>query len=83
MAGCDFSIPADTGLVNLDGVNVKFTSAQGTVTTLEKVTGSCSADDQYYVEGSGNEATIKLCPATCERQTTETSVDIEIPCASQ
>jgi len=85
VSGCDFAIPAGSGLVDLNGVSVTFTPGGGSAETLTSVAneGACSANDEYFVEGTGNDAIIKLCPTTCERNDDDATVDIVIPCQGQ
>jgi hypothetical protein len=85
--GCQFSVPtADTGLVDLESIEVQFTPGSGAATEiLARVLGgeaSCGTNDGYYTDNDTTPTTILLCPATCTRAESDpdSSVSIELLC---
>lgn len=84
--GCAFGVPAaDAGLVDLDHVEVRFTSTQEAgPESLNRVNdlAACMGGD-YYLVGTGSEATIQLCPSICEQVQDTSRVEIEALCEGQ
>ena len=85
--GCQFAVPtAETGLVDLDSIEVHFTPGNGAPTeTLTRVLGgeaNCGENEGYYTDDDTTPTTILLCPATCARAESDpdSSVSIELLC---
>jgi hypothetical protein len=85
--GCQFAVPtAETGLVDLDSIEVHFTPGGGAATeTLTRVMGgevNCGTSEGYYTDNDVTPTTILLCPATCTRADSDpdSSVSIELLC---
>jgi hypothetical protein len=85
--GCQFAVPtAETGLVDLESIEVHFTPGGGAATeTLTRVMSgevNCGTSDGYCTDNDTTPTTILLCPATCTRAKSDpdSSVSIELLC---
>jgi hypothetical protein len=85
--GCQFAVPtAETGLVDLESIEVQFTPGGGAATeTLTRVMGgevNCGTGEGYYTDDDTTPTTILLCPATCTRAESDpdSTVSIELLC---
>lgn len=82
--GCEYVVPASqVGLSDLDTLDVQFTpestaSAIGLTRVASEV--ACADDDEYFVDTSGVDPIVKLCPATCDLRGEGASVDISLKC---
>lgn len=85
---CDFAVPEPKpGLtVDLDYVNVNFTSTSGTRSTLPKVGSEAECTDQpgWYYDNPGSPSRIVLCPSACTSVTADAmaKLDILLGCGS-
>ncbi len=84
---CEWEIPAPPdGLeFNADEVNVSFTDEAGDTRLFKRVLkeSGCTGDaDLWYYDDPVNPATVKACPATCEKlqDRPDASIDIQFGC---
>jgi len=82
--GCEYVVPSSqVGIADLDTLDVQFTPATGeTALGLTRVAdeASCSSASEFFVDLSGDDPVVKLCPATCDLRGEGASVDISLKC---
>jgi len=82
--GCEYVVPASqVGLADLDTLDVHFTPATGeTAIGLTRVAdeAACAGPSEFYVDISGADPIVKLCPATCDLRDEGASIDIQLLC---
>ncbi len=82
--GCEYVLPkSDVGLANISSLEVLFTPNNGaTQLPLARVTAEndCTSAQEYWVDFSGSDPIVHLCPATCDTRGTGASVDISLQC---
>lgn len=79
---CDFAMPepADGVEVNINAINVNYTSGSGTLSTLAQVANAeaCARAPGWYYDDPAVPTQIILCPAACETVTADASAKLDI-----
>lgn len=82
--GCEYVVPSSqVGISDLDTLDVQFTpeeSAAAIGLTRVANEAACAAADEFFVDLSGTDPIVKLCPATCDLRGEGASVDISLKC---
>lgn len=82
--GCEYVVPvSQVGLADLDTLDVQFTPEDGEdAVSLSRVVdeAACPGSNEYWVDTSGSDPIVKLCPATCDLRGPGASVDISLKC---
>ena len=82
--GCEYVVPSSqVGISDLDTLDVQFTpEASAAAIGLTRVANeaACASASEFFVDLSGVDPIVKLCPATCDLRGEGASIDISLKC---